>query len=90
VKSEVNGDSAPSYVGLFDVCSLFMVCVAGYQLLFQSSDVNAFLTLAATRHTLQPDDLKENPRLDQIVTAARAGRVPVHLVSSEFCLKHLL
>ena len=48
------------------------------------SDVNAFLTLAATRHTLLPDDLRGNPRIDNIVTAARAGRVPVHLVSSEY------
>jgi len=50
--------------------------------LFDFSDVNAFLTLAATRHTLLPEDLKENPRVDQIVTAARAGRVPVYLVSN--------
>jgi hypothetical protein len=35
------------------------------------------------RHTLLPEDLRENPRVDQIVTAARAGRVPVYLVSSK-------
>ncbi|KAF9004890.1 hypothetical protein BDZ89DRAFT_1237035 [Hymenopellis radicata] len=50
--------------------------------LFDFSDVNAFLTLAATRHTLTPEDLRENRRVDEIVTAARAGRVPVHLVSN--------
>lgn len=50
--------------------------------LFDFSDVNAFLTLAATRHTLQPDELRYNPRADEIVSAARLGRVPVHLVSN--------
>jgi hypothetical protein len=40
------------------------------------ADVNSFLTLAATR------DL-DNPRGAAIVAAARAGHVPVHLVSSE-------
>lgn len=50
------------------------------------SDVNAFLTLAATRHTLPPEELKGNPRADEIVTAARAGRVTVRLVSSEWHL----
>ncbi|KAF8637836.1 hypothetical protein AX17_002465 [Amanita inopinata Kibby_2008] len=50
--------------------------------LFDSSDVNAFLTLAATRHTLLPDDLRVNIRINQIVSAAKAGRVPVHLVSN--------
>jgi hypothetical protein len=50
----------------------------------QFADVNAFLTLAATRHTLLPEDLREKPRVNEIVNAARAGRVPVHLVSGEF------
>ncbi|KAJ3554529.1 hypothetical protein NP233_g12404 [Leucocoprinus birnbaumii] len=45
------------------------------------SDVNAFLTLAATRHTLSPDIIKSNERLDRIVEAAKAGRVDVRLVS---------
>jgi hypothetical protein len=49
----------------------------------QFSDLNAFLTLAATRHTLLPDDLRENVRINQIISAAKAGRVPVQLVSSE-------
>lgn len=44
--------------------------------------MNAFLTLAATRHTLQSEDLRGNLRVNDIVTAAKAGRVPVHLVSS--------
>ena len=51
--------------------------------LFQFSDVNAFLTLAATSHTFHPEDLLDNPRSNEIVEAARAGRVPVRLVSSK-------
>lgn len=43
--------------------------------------MNAFLTVAATRHT---QELQGNPRVEQIVQAAKAGHVPVHLVSSEF------
>ncbi|KAG5646382.1 hypothetical protein DXG03_003705 [Asterophora parasitica] len=50
--------------------------------LFDFSDVNAFLTLAATSHTLLPEDLLEKPRSSEIVSAARAGHVPVHLVSN--------
>ncbi|PFH48662.1 hypothetical protein AMATHDRAFT_5574 [Amanita thiersii Skay4041] len=50
--------------------------------LFDFSDVNAFLTLAATRHTLLPEYLRENTRINQIVSAAIAGRVPVQLVSN--------
>ncbi|KAG7448530.1 uncharacterized protein BT62DRAFT_985826 [Guyanagaster necrorhizus] len=50
--------------------------------LFDFSDVNAFLTLAATRHTLPPDDLRENHRVHEIVAAARTGHVPVQLVSN--------
>jgi hypothetical protein len=48
----------------------------------QFSDVNAFLTLAATRHTIPLEELRANSRADQIMGAAREGRVPVHLVSS--------
>lgn len=48
----------------------------------QFSDVNAFLTLAATRHTLAPEVIKANERLYRIVEAAKAGRVPVKLVCS--------
>ncbi|KAG9313501.1 hypothetical protein JVU11DRAFT_5827 [Chiua virens] len=50
--------------------------------LFDFSDVNAFLTLAATRHTIPPDELRANSRADQIMSAARSGPVPVHLVSN--------
>ncbi|KAF8069013.1 hypothetical protein FPV67DRAFT_1490739 [Lyophyllum atratum] len=50
--------------------------------LFDFSDVNAFLTLAATSHTLLPEDLLDKPRSNEIVSAARAGRVPVRLVSN--------
>jgi len=51
--------------------------------LFDFADVNAFLTLAATRHTFHPDYLRDNPRVEQIVEAAKSGPdVPVHLVSN--------
>lgn len=45
-------------------------------------DVNAFLTLAATRHRWSPEALREHPRTEAIIAAAKAGRVPVRLVSS--------
>ncbi|KAF7360464.1 hypothetical protein MVEN_00776800 [Mycena venus] len=48
----------------------------------QFADVNAFLTLAATRHTLLREDLLDNPRVAAIVSAARAGHVPISLVSN--------
>ncbi|TFK38026.1 hypothetical protein BDQ12DRAFT_749200 [Crucibulum laeve] len=56
--------------------------LGGYTGLFDFSDVNAFLMVAATRHTLMPEDLRDNPRVDDIVSAAKAGRVPVRLVSN--------
>lgn len=55
---------------------------APYLGLFDFSDVNAFLTLAATRHTIPLEELRANSRADQIMGAAREGRVPVHLVSN--------
>lgn len=55
---------------------------ATYLGLFDFSDVNAFLTLAATRHTIPLEELRANSRADQIMGAARDGRVPVHLVSN--------
>jgi len=70
-----------------DILCLAVRCVgkdeptACYLGLFDFADVNAFLTLAATRHTLPPEDQRDNPRVHQIVTAARAGLVPTHLVS---------
>jgi hypothetical protein len=48
----------------------------------QFADVNAFLTLAATQHTLSVDELEENPRIKAVVDAAKSGKVPVKLVSS--------
>ncbi|TFY78696.1 hypothetical protein EWM64_g5315 [Hericium alpestre] len=54
-----------------------------YSGLFDFADVNAFLTLAATRHTFSPEHLRENPRIAKIVEAAKAGHVPVHLVSKK-------
>jgi CBS domain-containing protein len=50
--------------------------------LFDYADVNAFLTLAATRHTSLVEDLPGQGRVNEIVAAAKAGRVPVHLVSN--------
>jgi len=50
--------------------------------LFDFADVNAFLTLAATQHTLSPDELAENPLLKAVLDAAKAGKVPVKLVSN--------
>jgi len=44
--------------------------------------VNAFLTLAATRHTFITDDLRSNSKVNDIIAAAKSGRVPVHLVSN--------
>ena len=48
----------------------------------QFPDVNAFLTLAATRHRWSADDLHGRPRTGEIIAAAKAGRVSVKLVSS--------
>ncbi len=48
----------------------------------QFADVNAFLTFAATRHTYTPEHLQSHPRVAQILEAAKAGQVPVQLVSS--------
>ncbi|KAF8333768.1 hypothetical protein F5887DRAFT_893072 [Amanita rubescens] len=50
--------------------------------LFDFADLNAFLTLAATRHTLLPEDIRDHVRINQIVSAAKAGKVPVQLVSN--------
>lgn len=65
-----------------------------HSFILQFSDVNAFLTLAATRHTLLPEELRENPQVNEIVSAARSGHVPVRLVSSKsihfWCLFQLM
>ncbi|KAL6298205.1 hypothetical protein BKA93DRAFT_744603 [Sparassis latifolia] len=53
-----------------------------YHGLFDFSDVNAFLTLAATRHKLGSEELRGKPNAEEIVAAAKAGRVPVRLVSN--------
>lgn len=53
-----------------------------YQGLFDYSDVNAFLTLAATRHTFSLDEATPDPRHTKIIEAAKAGPVPVQLVSN--------
>jgi hypothetical protein len=54
------------------------------EIFLQYADVNAFLTLAATSHTFFSGDLRNNPKVNDIVAAAKAGRVSVHLVSSAF------
>jgi hypothetical protein len=48
----------------------------------QFADVNAFLTFAATQHTYTPEHLQGRSRVAQILEAAKAGHVPVRLVSS--------
>ncbi|TFK87552.1 hypothetical protein K466DRAFT_662933 [Polyporus arcularius HHB13444] len=50
--------------------------------LFDFADVNAFLTLAATRHKIPPEELREKPRLQEILNAAQDGKVPAYLVSN--------
>ncbi|KAF8524264.1 hypothetical protein BU17DRAFT_84861 [Hysterangium stoloniferum] len=51
--------------------------------LFDSADVNAFLTLAATSHRLNKDDIDTDERAFQILEAAKSGKVPVKLYLSE-------
>ncbi|KAF8474400.1 hypothetical protein DFH94DRAFT_636020 [Russula ochroleuca] len=55
---------------------------ARYSGLFDFADVNAFLTFAATQHTYTPEHLQGRPRVAQILEAAKAGHVPVRLVSN--------
>ncbi|KAG7095429.1 hypothetical protein E1B28_006178 [Marasmius oreades] len=50
--------------------------------LFDYADVNAFLTLAATKHRFGPENLHDNPRVEDIFKAAKAGDVPVYIVSN--------
>lgn len=50
--------------------------------LFDFADVNAFLTLAATRSTALPEHLRNNTQVTDITSAARTGLVPVKLVSN--------
>ncbi len=46
------------------------------------ADVNAFLTLAATRHRIRTEELREKPRVQEILNAAKEGKVSAYLVSS--------
>ena len=48
----------------------------------QFADVNAFLTLAATRHKFTTEEMREKPRVQEILDAAKDGKVPAYLVSS--------
>ncbi|KAI1785952.1 hypothetical protein LXA43DRAFT_898843 [Ganoderma leucocontextum] len=50
--------------------------------LFDFADVNAFLTLAATRHRIRSEELREKPRVQEILNAAKEGKVPAYLVSN--------
>ena len=74
---------ASPFYGLFDV-SKRNGPMLGKVLtpLRQFADVNAFLTLAATRHKIRADELREKPRVQEILDAARDGKVPAYLVSS--------
>ncbi|KAK1226725.1 cell separation during budding [Marasmius sp. AFHP31] len=67
--------------GLFDVSTRSYVSMNHPQL-EQFADVNAFLTLAATKHTLGPEDLVGKTKIEDIFKAAKAGHVPVYLVSN--------
>jgi hypothetical protein len=90
VKSRNGSDTDGRFHGLFDVSFLFFRI--GSRIATdtfpksQYADVNAFLTLAATRHTSLVEDLPGQGRVNEIVAAAKAGRVPVHLVSSSSVL----
>ncbi|KAI0320593.1 hypothetical protein OF83DRAFT_1212089 [Amylostereum chailletii] len=53
-----------------------------YSGLFDFADVNAFLTFAATRHTHTAEYMRDNPGVARILDAARAGHVPVGIVSN--------
>jgi len=63
---------------------------AQYSGLFDFADVNAFLTFAATQHTYTPEHLQGRPRVAQILEAAKAGHVPVRLVSNLSEKNHLV
>ena len=79
--------SSLPWIGLFDVRPIpSSQFVQKLNLSMQFSDVNAFLTLAATRHTLSPEVIESNERLHRIVEAAKAGRVDVRLVSGKLSL----
>ena len=71
-------------------CTIQLFAIRSQLIFFrlQFADVNAFLTLAATRHTLVAEDLPGKSRINDIIAAAKAGRVPVHLVSSS-SISHL-
>ncbi|EJF56777.1 hypothetical protein DICSQDRAFT_140907 [Dichomitus squalens LYAD-421 SS1] len=50
--------------------------------LFDFADVNAFLILAATRHKITSEELREKPRVQEILTAAKDGKVAAYLISN--------
>ena len=69
------------------VCSMYVHSLLTYHVILdthsvQFADVNAFLTLAATRHKFTTDELREKPRVQEILDAAKDGKVPAYLVSS--------
>ncbi|GJJ14957.1 hypothetical protein Clacol_009227 [Clathrus columnatus] len=59
-----------STIGLFDVSHRWQR---------QYADVNAFLSLAATSHLINEDDIDVDERILRILDAARNGKVPVSL-----------
>lgn len=95
VKTPQNASPGLSlFHGLFDVCEFGSprhwrmadrLC-ARWLYTLQFADVNAFLTLAATRHKIRMEELREKPRVQEILDAAREGKVPVYLVSSEYMI----
>ena len=80
-----NRSPKPSpFYGLFDVRAF---SVSTYHVILdtqyvQFADVNAFLTLAATRHKFTTEEMREKPRVQEILDAAKDGKVPAYLVSS--------
>ena len=61
-----------------------MYCFNVNSPLFKFADVNAFLAFAATRHTHTAEYLRDTPGVARILEAAKAGHVPVGIVSSMY------
>lgn len=49
----------------------------------QFTDVNAFLTLAATSHLINEEDIDIEDRVARILESARSGKVPVKLCTGK-------
>uniref|UniRef100_D8QHC4 CBS domain-containing protein n=1 Tax=Schizophyllum commune (strain H4-8 / FGSC 9210) TaxID=578458 RepID=D8QHC4_SCHCM len=77
-----SSDPSDPFSGLFDVRGERSGFGQARSRPHQFSDVNAFLTIAATNHTYTQEELHASPRVEKVVNAARAGSVPVRLVSN--------